>query len=184
MDSGLRKNMAALMVETGQAHHQAFAAADGADPDWPIWYAEYLQAPLGKLLQTDFTRSQLVYCVMDADFERAARAPERDWPEFYADQFIERYARSPTPSEDRLALYYSRTCRFCAIVTSAIDRLGFDIELREIFEEPRYREQLVEARGRATVPVLRITSPDGEERWMPESRDIVRYLETVSENPD
>ena len=26
-----------------------------------------------------------------------------------------------------------------------------------------------------------ITSPDGEERWMPESRDIVRYLETVSE---
>ncbi len=35
--------------------------------------------------------------------------------------------------------------------------------------------------GRATVPVLRITSPDGEQRWMPASRDIVRYLETVSE---
>jgi hypothetical protein len=27
------------------------------------------------------------------------------------------------------------------------------------------------------APVLRITSPDGSERWMPESRDIVRYLE-------
>ena len=62
-----------------------------------------------------------------------------------------------------------------------MDRLGLDVELREIFDEPHYREQLVEARGRATVPVLRITSPDGEERWMPESRDIVHYLETVSE---
>jgi hypothetical protein len=25
--------------------------------------------------------------------------------------------------------------------------------------------------------VLRITSPEGEDRWMPESRDIVGYLQ-------
>ncbi len=118
---------------------------------------------------------------MDADFEQTARAPDSDWPEFYADQFVERYAPSPAPSEDKLALYHSHSCPFCVRVRSAIDRLGLDIELREIFDEPRYREELVGARGRATVPVLRITSPDGEERWMPESQDIVRYLETVSE---
>ncbi len=28
-----------------------------------------------------------------------------------------------------------------------------------------------------TVPVLRITSPDGEQRWLRESADIVRYLQ-------
>jgi glutaredoxin 2 len=54
------------------------------------------------------------------------------------------------------------------------------VELLEIFDEPGYRDELVEARGRATVPVLRITAPDGEQRLMPESRDIVRYLKTLS----
>ncbi len=118
---------------------------------------------------------------MDADFEQTARSPDSDWPEFYADQFVERYARSPAQSEDKPALYHSHSCPFCVRVRSAIDRLGLDVELREIFEEPGFREQLVEARGRATVPVMRITSPDGEQRWMSESRDIVRYRETVSE---
>ena len=181
MNIELRKDLADLFRETGRSHHAAFAATDGADPEWPIWYAEHLQAPIADALGTPFTKSQLVYCVMDADFEQTARAPGSDWSEFYADQFVERYARSPAPSEDKLALYHSRRCPFCALVTSAIDRLGLDVELREIFDEPRYREQLVEARGRATVPVLRITSPDDEERWMPESRDIVHFLETVSE---
>jgi len=32
------------------------------------------------------------------------------------------------------------------------------------------------ARDRATVPVLHITSPDGDKRWMPESSDITNYL--------
>ena len=181
MNVELRNNLADIFLETGRAHHEAFAATDGADPEWPIWYAEHLQAPIADALGTPFTRSQLVYCVMDADFERTARAPDSEWPEFYADQFVERYARSPSPAKDKLVLYYSRTCPFCAIVTSAIDRLGLDVELREIFEGPEHRNELVEARGRATVPVLRITSSDGEERWMPESRDIVRYLETTSE---
>lgn len=180
MNNDLRNNLVDLLLETGQAHHAAFAATDGADPDWPIWYAEHLQTPFAEALQTPFTKSQLIYCLMDADFEQIARAPESSWPEFYADQFIERYARGATPAKDKLALYYSRSCPFCAIVTSAIDRLGLDVELREIFEDDRHRKELVEARGRATVPVLRITSPDGKERWMPESQDIVRYLETTS----
>jgi len=63
------------------------------------------------------------------------------------------------------------------MVRSGIDRLGIDVELRDIFENPQHRADLIEARGRATVPVLRITSPDGEDRWMPQSRDILRYLE-------
>ena len=181
MNVELRNNLVDLFLETGRAHHTAFLATDGDDPDWPIWYAEHLQAPLAAALETQFTKSQLIYCVMDADFEQTARSPESDWPEFYADQFIERYARSPTPAKDKLVLYHSRTCPFCATVTAAINRLGLDVERREIFEDDRFRDQLVEARGRATVPVLRITSPDGDERWMPESRDIVHYLETMSE---
>ena len=180
MHTELRERLVELFIETGRAHHTAFAATDGDDPDWPIWYAEYLQTPLSEAMLVPFTKSQLVYCLMNADFEQAARAADTDWPGFYADHFIERFARSDAPARDQLLLYYSRSCPFCMLVTNAIDRLGLDVELREIFDDPRYREQLVAARGRATVPVLRIISPDDEERWMPESRDIVRYLENLS----
>ena len=184
MNTELQNSLAKLFQGAGRAHHAAFAATDGADPEWPIWYAEYLQEPLTLALETPFTKSQLVYCVMNADFEHAARSPESDWPKFYADQFVERYASSPAPAKDKLALYHSHTCPYCAIVRSAIDRLGLDIELREVFEDPEYRSELVDARGRATVPVLRITSSDGEDRWMPESQDIVRYLQGLSELDD
>ncbi|MEM9861862.1 MAG: glutathione S-transferase N-terminal domain-containing protein [Myxococcota bacterium] len=43
-------------------------------------------------------------------------------------------------------------------------------------EHPEQRKARVEARGRATVPVLRIAKDEGEDEWMPESADIVRYL--------
>lgn len=181
MNTRLQSILTELFQSAGRSHHAAFAATDGVDPEWPLWYAEYLQEPITLALETPFTKSQLVYCVMNADFEHNARAPESDWPEFYADQFVERYASSTAPAKDKLALYHSHTCPYCAIVRSAIDRLGLDVELREIFDGPEYRSELVDARGRATVPVLRITSPDGEERWMPESQDIVRYLEALPE---
>ncbi len=179
MNIEVRNNLVDLLLEAGRAHHTAFAATDGADPDWSIWYADYLIEPFAQRLDMHFHRSQLIYCLMDADFEHQARSPDSNWPEYYADEIIERYAPSESPGEDKLALYHFNGCPFCAMVRSTIDRLGIDVELQDIFENPEHRDDLIEARGRATVPVLRITSPGGEERWMPESRDIVRYLETT-----
>lgn len=177
MNPERRESLAELLLETGHAHHEAFAATDGADPDWSIWYADHLKAPLARRFGMELHRSQLIYCLMDADFEHQARSPDSKWADFYAGEFIGRYAASETAPEDKLALYHFDSCPFCAMVRSAIDSLGIDVELRDVFHDPQYRDDLVEARGRATVPVLRITSPDGEERWMPESRDIVSYLQ-------
>jgi glutaredoxin len=114
---------------------------------------------------------------MNADFEHEARSPDSEWPEFYANEIVERFARAESPEEDKLALYHFNGCPYCSIVRSAIDRFGVDVELRDIFQDAQYRDDLVNVRGRATVPVLRITSSDGEDRWMPESRDIVSYLQ-------
>jgi glutaredoxin 2 len=86
---------------------------------------------------------------------------------------------SESPAEDKLALYKYDGCPYCAMVRSAIDRLDIDVELRDIFENSQHRDDLIAARQRATVPVLRITTPANEDRWMPESRDIVRFLETT-----
>ncbi len=179
MHDELKKSIATLLVETGKAHHEAFRATNGADPDWPIWYAEYLQEPLGKLLNTSFSKSQIVYCLMNADLERDALARDSNWHEFYAGHFMEHFAPADTPAKDKLALYHFEGCPYCTRARAAINRLGVEVELRDIFSDSKHRDDLVQAQGRATVPVLRISSPNGEERWMPESADIVRYLEAT-----
>ena len=75
-----------------------------------------------------------------------------------------------------LALYHYDTCPYCVRVRYALSKLGVEVELRNIHRDPKHLADLVAARGRETVPVLRITSGAGDE-WMGESRDIVRYLE-------
>ena len=80
---------------------------------------------------------------------------------------------------DRLALYYFPSCPYCVLARRVIDHLNLDVELRNIHGDRQHWDDLIAARGTSTVPVLRITSPDGEERWMPESRDILRYLENT-----
>jgi len=71
---------------------------------------------------------------MNADFEHQTRSPDSDWSEYYADQFMDRCAPSESPAEDKLALYHYTGRPFCAMVTAGIDRLGLEVELRDIFE--------------------------------------------------
>ena len=40
----------------GNVDPQAVAAADGEDPEWPLWYAEHLHEPLQDLLDASFTQ--------------------------------------------------------------------------------------------------------------------------------
>jgi glutathione S-transferase len=77
---------------------------------------------------------------------------------------------------DDLMLYHYDSCPYCVRVRRALSRLGVEVELRNIDESEQHLEELVKARGRRTVPVLRIRK-DGGDVWMPESADIVRYLE-------
>jgi glutaredoxin len=80
------------------------------------------------------------------------------------------------------AIYGYPQCPFCGRVLRALDSLGLDIELRNTLETPEYLEELIRATGRTTVPVLRIESQEGEVRWMPESADIIEYLEELAES--
>lgn len=169
--------LAELFKKTGQAHHQAFIETDGKDPDWPIWYANYLQDRLTPFLAAPLTRSRLVFCLVATDDEHRATNPDAPWPEYYAERVLECLGPAEEPGIDHLALYHFDGCPFCMRVRRAIDEMGLAVELRDIYGAQKYLEELREARGRTTVPVLRITSADGEERWMPESADIVRYLQ-------
>lgn len=77
----------------------------------------------------------------------------------------------------RLALYVSPGCFYCSRVLRAVEALGADVEVRDTMRDPQHRAALWQAMGRGTVPVLRIQGPGGEDRWLPESRDIIEWLQ-------
>lgn len=83
------EEVSALLRETSEAHHEAFAEVDGADPEWPLWYAEYLAPRLREMLHTGLTVSELVHSLMLAD---QAHAGDGDWAETYAALLVERHA--------------------------------------------------------------------------------------------
>jgi hypothetical protein len=79
--------VADLLVETARAHHRAFLDTDGFDPEWPIWYARHLHAPLAGALDIELTMSQIVYLLVGADIEHRRREPEAPWAPWYAAYF-------------------------------------------------------------------------------------------------
>ena len=83
---------------------------------------------------------------------------------------------SPPSASPFLALYVRDWCGYCSRVKRVLDRLELNIPLRNT-SDPEHRQVLLSARGRLTVPVLRLTDADGKDTWMPESRDIMTYLE-------
>ena len=85
------KRLSDIFLETGQAHHQAFIEVDGEDPDWPLWYAEHLHEPLGEHLSATLTKAELVDMLTQADKEHNVRAPDAEWPRYFARFFVERY---------------------------------------------------------------------------------------------
>lgn len=83
--------LAELFRQTGHAHHQAYLATNGDDPDWAIWYADYLYDKLPAHLGVKLHKSQLIYVLMDLDFEQRAKAPQANWARYYARMLITRY---------------------------------------------------------------------------------------------
>lgn len=73
----------------------------------------------------------------------------------------------------KLELYFFPQCPYCQIVDEALRVTGIekDIIYKDINENPHYREELVKATGRSTVPCLFI---DGKP--MHESRDIAAWI--------
>lgn len=76
------------------------------------------------------------------------------------------------------ALYQLPTCPFCVKVRRAMRRLNLPIELRDVRNDGRHRQDLINGGGKMKVPCLRIDHADGHTEWMYESSDIVAYLES------
>ena len=72
-------DLAALLVEAGEHHHVAYIDADGVDPEWPLFYAAYVQTHLWDRLGVLLTRSELVYLLVSADLAIATGEATGDW---------------------------------------------------------------------------------------------------------
>jgi len=79
---------------------------------------------------------------------------------------------------DKLALYYRPTCSYYVRVIDVLDDLNVAVQRLDTSLKSPHRDDLVAQRNRATVPVLRIYYKDGRQDWMPESRDIIKFLKS------
>ena len=77
--------LAALFVETGHRHHEAYLESDGVDPECVSWYAAYVQAHMWDRLGRLLSRSEIGSLILRADAEvRANPQNGDDWPHVYA----------------------------------------------------------------------------------------------------
>ncbi len=79
-----------LLRRAGELHHDVYAKLDGDDPDWPIWYAEWLAtlSDLPEVLGAKPTRSELVYHLVRLGKEHAERASDEPWQDYYARELV------------------------------------------------------------------------------------------------
>ena len=89
MDNGqIRSGLIELFRRSGPAHHHAYIETNGDDPEWPLWYADYLRRDIEDLIGKKLTRSEMVYWMVRLYKEHQAHAPSSPWPEYYADYFL------------------------------------------------------------------------------------------------
>ena len=85
---------------------------------------------------------------------------------------------------EKLILYVRDLRGYCEMVKDVVLELGAEIEERNIWENGDWEQQLVEARGSSTVPVLYRERADGQGQWLAESDAIIRYLIQNSDSAD
>src|SRR5947207_6023804 len=91
---------AGLLHEAAETHHTVYRIADGEDPDWASWYADWLirLSELPHLLKTTPVRSELVYLLVRLDREYNSSKPNEPWERFYARRLLEHYLPVPAKS--------------------------------------------------------------------------------------
>jgi NAD(P)H-hydrate epimerase len=152
----LTQEIEVLFRETGSAHHRAYQTTNGADPEWPLWYATYLHPKLNTLLNTAFTKSELVSLLVLAAKEQARTAPGADWASYYAQLIVQHVGGASENS----ALLTAPTDAVPALTTAQVievDRAmieDFHIEL----------QQMMENAGRNLAHVARTRFLDGDPR--------------------
>ncbi len=76
-----------LLRETRKSHHETYLYPNGDDPEWPLWYAEFMHEKVMDILDLEITKSELIYLLVAAHLEHQDEAPDRNWATYYASFF-------------------------------------------------------------------------------------------------
>lgn len=76
-----------------------------------------------------------------------------------------------------LVLYQFKTCPFCIKVKRHNKRLSLKIETRDAQHNLLHREELLKGGGQIKVPCLKVVDAKGQDHWIYESNEIVKYLQ-------
>jgi hypothetical protein len=82
--------IADLLHEAAETHHVVYRIADGDDPDWASWYADWLLmlSELPRLLGAAPVRSHLVHALVELDRDYTREAREERWEDWYAERLV------------------------------------------------------------------------------------------------
>jgi hypothetical protein len=89
-------NVADFLHEAAETHHIVYRIADGDDPDWASWYADWLLnlSELPQLLGAAPVRSHLVHAFVELDREYTALPRDVRWEGWYAERLLEQFGTS------------------------------------------------------------------------------------------
>jgi hypothetical protein len=85
------KQIQRLLQLAAKEHHKAYRETDGFDPDWPMWYAEYLHKQLIKILNASFSKQELSDLLILMDKEYSLNPSETDWASFYTNWLLKNF---------------------------------------------------------------------------------------------
>lgn len=92
--SNRTQQLADLLHQTAEDHHVAYAATDGVDADWSIWYSGHLlEEGIEQIMDAKLLKSDLIYLLVLADKQQMMEAPGARWERYYADFFLSRYRK-------------------------------------------------------------------------------------------
>ena len=81
-----------LLQRAAETHHMVWMKEEGNDPDWPIWYADWLidHSVFLEILGRSMTKTTLVCMFVDMDKTYTSLdSPDQTWQEYYAERLME-----------------------------------------------------------------------------------------------
>ncbi|MBV8197347.1 MAG: hypothetical protein JO263_04380 [Candidatus Eremiobacteraeota bacterium] len=89
----MNSEVARLLQQVGDVHHQVFADTAGADDDWASFYSDWLltHSELPRLLARRPIRSHLTRDLVELDEQYTAQTPAEPWPGWYASRLTQKY---------------------------------------------------------------------------------------------
>jgi glutaredoxin len=78
----------------------------------------------------------------------------------------------------QLTLYHFRGCPYCQRVKDYLAKEGINVPMKDIHENPAFREELIKIGGKPQVPCLII---DGKSLY--ESSDIINWFKKQNDPP-